>query len=1030
MPTTYIKKSSGWSKINSIYIKKASGWIEILSVYLKKATGWVQVFSGAKIPGISTFPKVRDSFSNNIDNSTYVSHTGDTLYGYRGSWSNTPTAYTDKWQWASNSGGPYSDFSPAQTATTLTTSGNINAWDGRYVVYVVKATNSYGTSDWVTSSNEARLVKYAPSNNSLSITGNAEIGATLSISMSWASTYTNTNDQSPATYTYNWFYGDNNQSVAGTNGGSTYIINSSDSGHTIRVTVTATNTGGSTAATSSATSIVGTPLTISNVYFTDAVGRSGKNNRNQIVTATYTQLNWTANGVIAGTSYRLRYRIFNNQNSTYYSPSDPNTPTTDAASWLQFEDGTLSIATSGSTATISKAFNLNSSFNGSTYGGGISRWRFDYELSIINSGGTRKYWNYGDTMTTTQANDYWSIDPTSTTTMSADASTVNTSTAVTFTGSYSSYPSALTSYPHSYNIDYGDGYSSGWTSYAYGTSNPSYSQSHTYASTGSYTATIYTTPSYSTSSVNITVANTPVNTVLPTLSTDTTNYSAGSTITLNSGSWTGANSYTYELLYGSTNPVPTTNSTKSLINTNQYAITLLDARFSSYYFRSKITAWSGSSQTGASTIAYSTTSPISYIIPTCTTPTVSSETSSGFTIGWISGPTNYVASTADINIYNSSQSLVATISGVTNNTNGTASSYTWTGGSSGTTYYAKVKVYALDTSNTPVLSSFSSSIATSTATTAPTSFTSSTTYNDKITLDWSGGSGTSYEFYWASNNTTTPGTNPATFTTTNQSTYDWLAVRGSTYYLYIRAATGTTKSSWFPTSAPGRTGYMKLYAPPAPTSITSTGATSTSLGWYWDSPNPSSTEDYPSSWDYAISTSTATPTSWSNVTARPTSTTPLTTSGLSASTTYYMHVKAKNIDASASSTYGSGTTSAAPVASVSNIYGDTGGRIANNNWRDPKSTMYYYFSNVTSATARIQRSTDNVTWTSGATEILSVSGGFASQSTNQPTGATNTSGNYYYRAQVISMNGTTLATPITSGSFQNTATAKSFQLLY
>jgi hypothetical protein len=123
-------------------------------------------------------------------------------------------------------------------------------------------------------------------------------------------------------------------------------------------------------------------------------------------------------------------------------------------------------------------------------------------------------------------------------------------------------------------------------------------------------------------------------------------------------------------------------------------------------------------------------------------------------------------------------------------------------------------------------------------------------------------------------------------------------------------------------------------------------------------------------------------------------------------------------------------TVAAPPASVSQIYGDTGGRIANNNWRNPKATMYYYFSNVTSATARIQRSPDNSTWTSGATESLSVSGGFATQSTNQPVGTTNASGNFWYRAQVISLNGTTLPTPVTSGSVQNTATAKSFVPLY
>lgn len=121
-------------------------------------------------------------------------------------------------------------------------------------------------------------------------------------------------------------------------------------------------------------------------------------------------------------------------------------------------------------------------------------------------------------------------------------------------------------------------------------------------------------------------------------------------------------------------------------------------------------------------------------------------------------------------------------------------------------------------------------------------------------------------------------------------------------------------------------------------------------------------------------------------------------------------------------------TIAAPPASVDQIYGLTGGRISNNNWANPKITMYYYFSNVSSATARIQRSSDNSTWTSGATESLTI-GSPTLQSTNQPVGTTNASGNFWYRAQVISLNGVTLSSPITSASTQNTATAK-FVLLY
>jgi hypothetical protein len=117
------------------------------------------------------------------------------------------------------------------------------------------------------------------------------------------------------------------------------------------------------------------------------------------------------------------------------------------------------------------------------------------------------------------------------------------------------------------------------------------------------------------------------------------------------------------------------------------------------------------------------------------------------------------------------------------------------------------------------------------------------------------------------------------------------------------------------------------------------------------------------------------------------------------------------------------------VASVTSIQGSTGGGGGSGvTWSDPKSTMVYVFSNVTSATARIQRSVDNITWTSGVTETLSISSNSATQTTNQPVGNTSTSANYYYRAQVLSLNGT--AVTITSASIRNTLTPKVNITLY
>ena len=116
--------------------------------------------------------------------------------------------------------------------------------------------------------------------------------------------------------------------------------------------------------------------------------------------------------------------------------------------------------------------------------------------------------------------------------------------------------------------------------------------------------------------------------------------------------------------------------------------------------------------------------------------------------------------------------------------------------------------------------------------------------------------------------------------------------------------------------------------------------------------------------------------------------------------------------------------------SVSSISASTGGRTGASTWNSPKSTFVYTFANTTSATARIQRSTDNSTWTGGAIESLSISSNQATQSTSQPTGSTSASGNFYYRAQVISINGTTLGTPITSASILNSVTPKNSVAVY
>lgn len=405
----------------------------------------------------------------------------------------------------------------------------------------------------------------------------------------------------------------------------------------------------------------------------------------------------------------------------------------------------------------------------------------------------------------------------------------------------------------------------------------------------------------------------PTNTVAPTLTTDTGNFSAGSTITLNTGTWTGTNSYTYEILYGGSTPIATdSTATKTLINTNQYVITNADASAPSYYFRGRVTGYSGSGQTGNSAIALSATSARSTITPS-TTISVGTATSSGFTISGTASPAAYTTLT-EIQIWNSAQtSQAATITtGLpTINTTTGAWSYTWTGGSSSTTYYAKAKVRSSDSDQTTITTGFSNSITTSAGVSTPTSLTAENN-SGAIRLTFSGGTGDQYDIYY-SNGSTRPTDGQAFADYPNvTSPYDPpLTSRDIERWFWVRKSTGSLRSNWYPSDSSVSI-RLPLLAPPTPV-ITNSAQSSTSLSWHWTQPTPSASQDEPTSWDYNISTSTATPSSWTNITTRPTAASPLVTSSLSASTTYYLHVRAKNKDAS-TTTYQSGTTSAASVS--------------------------------------------------------------------------------------------------------------------
>ena len=125
---------------------------------------------------------------------------------------------------------------------------------------------------------------------------------------------------------------------------------------------------------------------------------------------------------------------------------------------------------------------------------------------------------------------------------------------------------------------------------------------------------------------------------------------------------------------------------------------------------------------------------------------------------------------------------------------------------------------------------------------------------------------------------------------------------GTTYTVYMKAMSYEGLETVTPSSKDFTTTTSK--PPNPPTSITAGTKTNTSIDWSWTAPSADSTHDSPTGYEYALTSSSTTPTSgWT-----ANSTTSKTTSSLTKNTTYYMHVRATNADGTSSSNYGSATT--------------------------------------------------------------------------------------------------------------------------
>lgn len=168
-----------------------------------------------------------------------------------GAWSNSPTSYSYAWSRCDTNGDACSTILGANDKTYTLQSDDV----GHTVRVTVTATNADGSTNATSVPTAVVSNARAPRNTAPPvISGTAQVGSTLTASKgSW---------DDASSFAYRWKRCDQNgDSCAGISGatGSSYKIGQVDEGNTLRVTVTATNSRGSTQATSVPTAVVPTP---------------------------------------------------------------------------------------------------------------------------------------------------------------------------------------------------------------------------------------------------------------------------------------------------------------------------------------------------------------------------------------------------------------------------------------------------------------------------------------------------------------------------------------------------------------------------------------------------------------------------------------------------------------------------------------------------------------------------------------------------------------------------------------------------
>ncbi len=167
-----------------------------------------------------------------------------------GSWAHEPTSYSYQWELCNASGGECASISGATSTSYTPSEANL----GHTLRVKVSATNSIGSESVYTTISPAITPPPAPVNTTLPAVSpsSPEVGVT-------ESSTTGTWTREITGYSYQWelcnLSGGECASISGATS-STYLPTEANAGHALRITVTAKNSGGSTPASSAATSPV------------------------------------------------------------------------------------------------------------------------------------------------------------------------------------------------------------------------------------------------------------------------------------------------------------------------------------------------------------------------------------------------------------------------------------------------------------------------------------------------------------------------------------------------------------------------------------------------------------------------------------------------------------------------------------------------------------------------------------------------------------------------------------------------------